>query len=406
MKKGQLSPRKLADVAFFQEGPGLRTHQFTSDGMKVINVSNILPDGSIELSNTDKHISLNEFETRYTHFAVDENDIVLASSGNSYGKVGRIRSDHLPLMMNTSVIRFHSADRSILNDDYLYAFLRSPDFHSQVNAFVIGGAQPNFGPSHLKQMTIPVPPLAVQERIANAVSAYDDLIENNRRRMALLEESARLLYQEWFVHLRFPGHEHVRVNKGRPEGWTRESLREIAKVNRASMGRSFDGKIDYIDIASVTPGQINETTHYDFKEAPSRARRILQHGDIIWSCVRPNRKSHAVIWRPSPYLIASTGFAVITPMSVPTSYLLQATTTTDFVGYLENHAKGAAYPAVVADDFERALILVPSKAILDVFNDFAEPLFEQCYFLRQQNLKLRTARDLLLPRLMSVEVIV
>lgn len=238
------------------------------------------------------------------------------------------------------------------------------------------------------------------------LSAYDDLIENNRRRMALLEESTRLLYQEWFVRLRFPGHEHVRIKNGVPVDWTRESLWEIAEVNRASLGGSFDGEIDYIDIASVTPSQINETTHYDFKEAPSRARRIVQHGDIIWSCVRPNRKSYAVIWHPTSCLIASTGFAVITPIRVPTSYLLQATTTPDFVGYLENHAKGAAYPAVVAGDFERALILVPSKAILDVFNDFAEPLFEQCYFLKQQNLKLRTARDLLLPRLMNGEVIV
>ena len=275
-----------------------------------------------------------------------------------------------------------------------------------LKAIAGGSATPIINKTAFSEIEVSVPPLPVQRRIAAILSAYDDLIENNRRRMALLEESARLLYQEWFVRLRFPGHEHVRIKNGIPEGWTRESLREIAKVNRANMGRSFDGKIDYIDIASVTPGQINETTHYDFKEAPSRARRIVQHGDVIWSCVRPNRKSHAVIWRPSPYLIASTGFAVITPIRVPTSYLLHATTTTDFVGYLENHAKGAAYPAVVADDFERALILVPSKAILDVFNDFAEPLFEQCYFLRQQNLKLRTARDLLLPRLMSGEVIV
>jgi type I restriction enzyme, S subunit len=312
--------------------------------------------------------------------------------------------EHLPLMMNTSVIRFHSADRAILNDDYLYAFLRSPDFHGQVNAFVIGGAQPNFGPSHLKQMTIPVPSLRDQERIANVISSYDDLIENNRRRMALLEESARLLYQEWFIRLRFPGHEHVRFTNGLPEGWKQEFLGEVAEINQASLGGSFDGEIDYIDISAVTPGQINETTHYHFKEAPSRARRIVQHGDIIWSCVRPNRKSHAVIWRPSPNLIASTGFAVITPVRVPTSYLLQATTTPDFVGYLENHAKGAAYPAVVAGDFERAKLIIPPKSLLDALNDFGEPVIDQLHNLRQQSQKLRTARDLLLPRLMSGEI--
>jgi len=331
---------------------------------------------------------------------IQENSVIVALYGNSSG---RVAINRIPLTTNQACGNF-TIDPSRADYRFIYYALLK-DYHV-LHGMAKGAAQNNLNLAVVKEYKLRVPELQLQQRIGGMLMAYDDLIENNLRRMALLEESARLLYQEWFVRLRFPGHEHVRVKNGIPDGWTRESLREIAKVNRANMGRSFDGKIDYIDIASVTPGQINETTHYDFKEAPSRARRIVQHGDIIWSCVRPNRKSHAVIWRPSPYLIASTGFAVITPIRVPTSYLLHATTTTDFVGYLENHAKGAAYPAVVADDFERALILVPSKAILDVFNDFAEPLFEQCYFLRQQNLKLRTARDLLLPRLMSVEVIV
>ena len=92
----------------------------------------------------------------------------------------------------------------------------------------------------------------------------------------------------------------------------------------------------------VSPGQINETSILNFADAPSRARRVLRHGDIIWSCVRPNRRSHAIIWQPRPNLIASTGFAVLSPTSVPTSFLYCATTAPNFVGYLENHARGAA----------------------------------------------------------------
>jgi type I restriction enzyme S subunit len=102
----------------------------------------------------------------------------------------------------------------------------------------------------------------------------------------------------------------------------------------------------------------------------------------------------------------STGFAVITPTSLPTSFLYQAITTESFVGYLANHARGAAYPAVVTDDFERAEILIPSKSLVEAFNDFAEPLLGQSHNLRLQNQKLRTARDLLLPRLMSGEIAV
>lgn len=181
---------------------------------------------------------------------------------------------------------------------------------------------------------------------------------------------------------------------------------DVAEINRETLPSSFDGEIEYIDISSVTPGSINETTRYDFRDAPSRARRVVQHGDIIWSCVRPNRRSHAVIWQPGPSLIASTGFGVITPKAVPTAFLYQATTTDAFVGYLENHARGAAYPAVVASDFERAELLVPRVRLVGAFNEQAEPLLSQGHTLRLQNEKLRAARDLLLPRLMSGEIAV
>jgi hypothetical protein len=89
----------LRDVAFFQEGPGLRTYQWRDGGMKVINVTNIIGDGSVDTTNTDKYISIDEFETKYPHFAVEEGDIVVASSGNTYGKVGRIRVENLPLSL-------------------------------------------------------------------------------------------------------------------------------------------------------------------------------------------------------------------------------------------------------------------------------------------------------------------
>jgi type I restriction enzyme S subunit len=267
-----------------------------------------------------------------------------------------------------------------------------------------GAAQDNLSLEKLLSFKLKVPPPEQQKEIANVLAAYDDLIENNRRRMALLENAARLLYQEWFVRLRFPGHEHTLITNGVPTGWQRKRLADVAEVNRATLTSGFDGEIEYVDIASVVPGQITETVKFDFRDAPSRARRLVKHGDIIWSCVRPNRRSHAVIWRPPENLIVSTGFAVLTPTAAPSTFIYFATTTDDFVGYLTNHARGAAYPAVVAADFERAQISVPPKRLLDAFDEIVEPVFSQIHNLRQQNQKLRAARDLLLPRLMSGEI--
>lgn len=293
-----------------------------------------------------------------------------------------------------------------LADARFVKYLFDATIKRRAQQFSQGATQDNLSQEKLLSLEFDVPKIGEQTRIANILSAYDNLIENNQRRMALLEESARLLYREWFVSLRFPGHEHTSIIDGMPHGWALKKLGEVARINSISIGSSFDSEIEYIDISSVTLGAINETSTYHSKEAPSRARRVVRHGDIIWSCVRPNRRSHAVIWQPPENLIASTGFAVITPVSLPTSFLYQAVTTDLFVGYLENHAKGAAYPAVVAGDFERALLLVPSPALVNAFNEFAEPLLRQAHNLKMQNQKLRTVRDLLLPRLMCGEIAV
>ena len=130
----------------------------------------------------------------------------------------------------------------------------------------------------------------------------------------------------------------------------------------------------------------------------------MQHGDIIWSCVRPNRGAHAIIWNPTGNLIASTGFAVLCPEKVPTSYLYQFTTTPAFVGYLSNNAKGVAYPAVSAKDFEDAGIIVPSASLLLEFDEVVRPIIDMITQLNYQNKKLKQARDLLLPRLMNGEI--
>jgi len=196
-----------------------------------------------------------------------------------------------------------------------------------------GAAQDNLSLEKLLSFKLKVPPPEAQREIAEVLSAYDELMENNRRRMGLLEEAARLLYREWFVRLRFPGHEHARITNGIPERWERKRLDAVAEVNRATLPGGYDGEIEYVDIASVVPGQITETTTFAFQDAPSRARRVVQHGDIIWSCVRPNRRSHAVIWKPSDNLIVSTGFAVITPTGAPSTSPYFATTTDAFVGY-------------------------------------------------------------------------
>jgi len=150
--------------------------------------------------------------------------------------------------------------------------------------------------------------------------------------------------------------------------------------------------------------RIEKIEALNFGDAPGRARRIVRHGDIIWSTVRPNRRSYALIVNPEPNLIVSTGFAVLTAKTVPFSYLYLTVTTDEFADYLTNHATGSAYPAVTGKEFERAQLVVPPKSLRDRFHEATEPMLNLSWCLHQRNTNLRTTRDFLLPKLISGEI--
>lgn len=372
--------RKLQEVAFFQEGPGLRNWQWTDVGMKVINGTNILPDGSIDVSNTDKSIEQAEFESRYRHFAIDEGDIVLSSSG-TLGKVGRIAAEHLPLMMNTSVIRFRTKDSSILDDGYLFAFLRSPQFQGLIRTLAVGGVQQNFGPVHLKQIEIPVPPLHCQLRIASILSAYDAAIENNRRRMGLLEKAARLLYEEWFVRLRFPGHEHTPISHGIPEGWECVQLGERVTLNYGKAlkaGSRVDGAFPVYGSSGILG---------------SHEAALAKGPGIILG-----RKGNvgSVFWSSKDFYAIDTVYFIAAEES--DLYLYYALKHMHFI------STDVAVPGLNRDLAYSHPLLVPSRSILRQFLEAVFPIHRQFDTLDEMTSKLSAARDLLLPRLMSGEI--
>ena len=184
----------LESSVLFQEGPGLRDWQFTTNGVKVINIGNIV-DGKLDISTTTRYISQEEFDKKYTHFALDENDIVISSSGWSYGKIAIVKKSDLPLMLNTSVIRFKSLNDKIIQK-FLFSFLSSVFFKKQIEYQITGIDIPNFGSSHLKKMKIILPPINEQEQIASIVSNVDSQIQKEKLQKSNLEILKKGLMQK------------------------------------------------------------------------------------------------------------------------------------------------------------------------------------------------------------------
>jgi type I restriction enzyme, S subunit len=257
------------------------------------------------------------------------------------------------------------------------------------------------------------PGLSEQATIADILSAYDDLIENNRRRIALLEEAARMFYREWFVHFRFPGHEHVKITDGLPEGW--ENL-ELGRLCSLRAGRVFkpkyqgnlSGDFPFIKVRDMnSPGNliiITEADNWVTSDACEEFRgRPFPSGTSVFAkigeALRQNRLR---------FLVRETSIDNNMMGAVPSRELVEGT----FLYYmlstydLANHASWAAVLFLSAKVLSQIRFLVPPPTVQQHFSDVAAPAFQQIAILQRQNREAAKTRDLLLPRLMNGEIAV
>lgn len=318
-----------------------------------------------------------------------------------YGTLGEVFYLEVPFWpLNTTlyVSDFHGNDPRFVS--YL---LQCQGFGSRTNAAAVPGLNRNA----LHRLPIRRPPLESQYKIAALLSAHDELIENNNRRINILEEIARRIYHEWFVEFRYPGHvlPDAATPGGLPLGWRLGKLGELVAINAATIRRIDPSeRIRYVDIASASMGVVQPLRTMSLGEAPGRARRRVTDGDMLWSTVRPNLRAYALMLNPGEGCVASTGFAVLSPSTASFAYIYCLTTTDEFVAYLSQRASGSAYPAVTPPVFAAAPAVVPDQSTLMTFAELAEPMLRLASRLRAQSTVLANARDLLLPGLISGEI--
>ena len=193
--------KKLPWVCFFQEGPGLRNWQFVEQGIPVVCVTNITPKG-LDFTKLKRCISEEEYHSSYKRFKVEDNDLLLASSGNSFGKICCYSGEFdYEFILNTSTIRLHSLDEKVLKTNFIKLLIESDLFQNQIKILITGAAQPNFGPSHLNQITIPVPSLQEQKLISEYLDKktlkIDSLIEKIEKKIELLNEQKTAMINQY-----------------------------------------------------------------------------------------------------------------------------------------------------------------------------------------------------------------
>ena len=370
-------------------------------GVPFVTISNIdAADGSIDFSNT-AHVPNSYFESLKPERKPRPGEVLYSVVG-SFG-IPSLVKDQKPFVFQRHVAILRPNDR--IEPEYLYYSMKSRNFYHWADSVAIGAAQRTVTLGQLREKTIALPPLPVQSRIAGVLSAHDKLIENNRRQIKLLEEAAQRLYKEWFVDLRFPGHETTPIHNGIPEGWKRTTVGEIASVNAKSLKASeLPRMISYIDLSCASKGHILSVSQYSAQDAPGRARRVARDGSIAWGMVRPSQQSYCLVRHPSPSTVLSTGFAVIDAQAVPFSFLYETLAQNSFVSYLVGLTNGSTYPAVKPEHFYNAEVVTPDEKTLSRFDAAVLPILNGIELREQQIVAAREARDRLLPKLMSEEI--
>lgn len=310
------------------------------------------------------------------------------------GKCSMVYKPARPLTFESSIIRVR-LDRSAADPEFFFNYFRSPIGRSRIRAIVGGAAVKGIRGSDLKLIKVHLPPLDKQIAIRQVIAAYDDLIATNQRRIALLEDAARRFYREWFVHLRFPGHESVPVRDGVPEGWAKLPLGDVAEI---TMGQSPESKHYNTDGDGLPFHQgVSDFGHRFVKHETytKQATRIGEAGDILCSVRAPVgrlnlTRDKIAIGRGLSAMRSRAGHQSLLSYQLDALFVEE-----DMIG------GGAIFASVGKKELFGQLILQPSTSVATTFNRLAADLDAQVENLDLQNQELAQARDLLLPKLMS-----
>lgn len=401
---------KLGKYVEILSGYAFKSKDFLNCGVPVIKIKNITQEG---VTLEDVSYISKELADKNEKYHLNYNDILIALTGSHInqmssvvGRIARIKY-HEDSLLNQRVGKVFAKDSKLCDIDYVYYFL-SQDYIKISLASKAGGAanQANISPNDVKSLTVRWPDIETQHRIADILSAYDDLIENNQKQIKLLEEAAQRLYKEWFVDLHFPGYENTKIVDGVPEGWSVYPF--SSKVDIMSGGTPKTSIPDYYNgkIPFYTPKD-SDGAFFAYKTQIN-----ITEGGL--------KNCNSRLYPPKTVIITARGTVgkttiLAVPMAMNQSCYALKMKENDAPYYLffalnneikalQTMANGGVFNTIIGKTFDSINIQIPKDPLIYGFEKTVRPFMEQIKNKLQANSKLVEARDRLLPKLMSGEV--
>jgi type I restriction enzyme S subunit len=396
---------KLGDCITTKKGFAFKSQHYVDNGIPVVRVSDFTLDS---ISNSDLvYYPIAEYEA-YSDYVLTEKDILIQTVGswqynpNSVvGKVVRVPYYHEGSLLNQNIVKI--IPNKNLDKGFIYYRLKCRDF----SGFVVGEArgaanQASITLDTIKRFSFALPPISTQQRIATILSRYDTLIENYQKQIKLLEEAAQRLYKEWFVDLRFPGYENVKMVDGLPEGWEKGMLDDIAYESGKKVDKKKRELYDcYLPIDCLPKHSLTYLTPADITLAES-SLVSFEENDIIFGAMRPY--FHKVCFAQSNGLTRSTCFVLNSRQKEYREYLLMLMFDDNTVKHATSISVGTTMPYTRWKEFKTMVVLIPNTDIAKSFGLRISHITNRLRSLSSQIRLLTEARDRLLPRLMGGEI--
>jgi type I restriction enzyme S subunit len=372
----------FGDAFHVKHGFAFKSYYFSGGGdFIVLTPGNFKEKGGFRIRDGKERFYTGDIPDDYI---LDQGDVIVAMTEQGPGLLGS--SALIPeggkYLHNQRLGLIQDLDSTVLNKRFLYYLFNTRTVRDQINGSATGTKVRHTAPERIYRVNVIVPSdVSEQKRIASTLSAYDDLIENNRRRIQLLEQSARLLYKEWFVHLRFPGHEHVRIVDGVPEGWEKKCIGEVAPLKYGKALKKDDR----------APGAFPV---YGSSGIVGSHNKAL----VVGPAIVVGRKGNvgSVYWIKDDF------------HPIDTVYYIESVHCSIYLYYALLHMKfintDVAVPGLNRDYAHSRELLIPKNCIFNLFEDTAVVIHDQIDQLTKYNESLGRARDFLLPRLMNGEV--
>ena len=345
-------------------------------GIPFVTISNINSRNQLDFSDT-MFVPKEYYQSLDEKRKVRKGDVLYSVVG-SFGIPVLIKEER-PFVFQRHIAILRPKE-DIVDSGFLFYTMLNRDFYAKADAVAIGAAQRTVSLGSLRNIKIDVPSLESQKHIADILSAYDDLIENNQKQIKLLEEAAQRLYKEWFVDLHFPGHENTKIVDGVPEGWSRGLLKELISVN---YGKDHKKAPDDGNIPVYGSGGLMR-----------KCNKSLFSGEAV---LIPRKGSlNNIMYVDETFWTVDTMFYAT--MKQPHTAIFVYFFVKAFDMYSMNI--GAAVPSMTTKILDAMDVVIPDKETLEKFDKYAKVYFNKIKTLQGQNEQLKTARDLLLPKLM------